>query len=193
MPELRTLRGVELLRAGRWDAQTASGEPWEVTADVLRSAVDAYVAGVAVPVLKVGHTTGRSDAAPALGTVTNLRLSNDGAVLLGDFENVAPDLADQMPVQYPHRSVEGLLNYTDSQGRTWPLVLEAVALLGSAMPAVKELAPLPVAASRISIPSPAVSRPRIVAATARLDCRDRAVRVAAARRRRTQRTIQPGR
>ena len=68
-------------------------------------------------------------------------------------------------------------------------MIEAVALLGAAAPAVKGLADVGnlygVAASRVSIRS--TGRPRIIAALARLDTRNRAVRVAAARRRRTQR------
>jgi hypothetical protein len=185
---MASLRGVELARVGTWDAHTGDGKPWQVTSEILRSAVDAAAAGVAVPVLRLGHTDPRFDGEPAAGVVTNLRLSDDGTVLLGDFEGVAPDLAASMSTRYPSRSVEGLTNYRDTQVRAWPLVLEAVALLGTTAPAVKELAPVPVAASRrVSIPTP--TRPRtLVAATQRH--RAQAVAVAAARRRRTHRTIE---
>lgn len=188
MPDLRTIRGVEMLKVGTWDAHTTSGEPWTVTAADLLSAVEAYKAGLMLPVVKIGHRDQRFDGEPAMGTVTNLRLSGNGKTLLGDFAGVPARLAAILASAYPHRSVEALVNY-EQDGKTWPLVIEAVALLGAAAPAVKGLADVGnlygVAASRVSIRS--TGRPRIIAALARLDTRNRAVRVAAARRRRTQR------
>lgn len=182
MPDLRSIRGIELVKVGRW--QISTGE-WTVTAADLVSAVEAHRAGILrKPVVKFGHT-GLGDAAPALGYVDNLRLADGGNTLVGDLTNVPAAVATLLPHAYPDRSVEALRNYTDHTGRTWPLVLDALALLGATAPGVGALKSLQdvgelygVAASRVSIPAPANL--------------DRAVRVAAARRARTQRPTTKG-
>ncbi|SON62268.1 hypothetical protein MSIMFI_03793 [Mycobacterium simulans] len=196
MPDVRSIRGVELLKVGTWDAHTVSGEPWTVTAADLRSAVEAYDACLVVPVVKIGHGDERFSGEPAMGTVSKLRLSRDGKTLLGDFEGVPARLAGIMASAYPHRSVEALLDFEAEDGTRYPLVIEAVALLGAAAPAVKGLRSIEnlygVAASRVSIPvAGSMGRPRIVPGVARLDTL-RAVKVAAARRRRTHRLTTKG-
>lgn len=193
MPDLRTIQGVELVKTGRWKIST--GE-WRVTAADLASAVAAHRAGILrKPVVKLGHT-GMGDAAPALGYVDNLRTTDGGDTLIGDLVNVPAAVAKLLPMAYPDRSVEALRHYTDHTGRTWPLVLDGLALLGATAPGVGALKSLQdvgelygVAASRVSIPAPAPARPHIIAGTARLDTR---VRVAAARRARTQRPTTKG-
>lgn len=186
--ELRTLRGVELLRTGAW-RPSAGPKIWNVARADLESAAAAFHAGVGpVPVAKVGHTA--DDTQPAVGVLANLRLAPAGDVLLADLVGVDADLADQLGVRWPNRSVEAMLDYTDHTGRTWPLVIEAVALLSGSAPAVKGLKALPepvaAAARRVSLTD--TRRPHIIAATARLDTRAQAVKVAAARRRRIQRS-----
>lgn len=181
---LRTIRGVELIRVGTW--AIASGE-WTVTPDDLAAAVAAHRAGVLrKPVLKIGHTDPRFDGGPALGRIDNLRLTDGGATLVGDFVDVPAAIASLLPHSYPSRSVEALVDYTAPDGTVWPLVLTAVALLGQTAPGIDTLADLTdvygVAASS--------ARRVVVAAT---PCRPehaaraRAVAVARARRTRTQR------
>lgn len=152
----------------------------------LQSAVDAHRAGVLrKPVIKLGHDSPLGDAAPALGYVDNLRLADGGNTLLGDLTDVPALLGDVLQVHYPDRSVEGLTGYTAPDGRTWSLVLTALALLGATAPGIDTLQSLqgltdlygvPIAAKRITLPVP------------RRD-RSRAVAVAAARRRRTHRAL----
>lgn len=179
MPDTRTIAGVELVKVGVWDAYTSNGEPWTVTAANLADAVAAYEAGVALPVIKLGHYGTTNDAAPAMGTVTRLRLTDGGNTLVGDFTGVPLALATAMASEYPNRSVEGITNYTAPDGTLYTLLIEAVALLGATPPGVKGLAPVAVAASRVRFERPAAAVPPTVS---------RAVRVAAARRRRTQRS-----
>ena len=185
MADVRTITGVELVKVGRWDISTGV---FRVTRADLVSAIDAHQAGVRrKPVLKVGHGD-EDDKAPAMGYVDNLRLSSDGNTLLGDFVNVPARLAEVIPLAYPDRSIEGFTDYYhQSTDTTWPLVLDAVALLGAVGPGVADLKSLQAAdlygiAARVSTATDTLVFLRCPNTT-----RDRAVAVAAARRRRAQR------
>jgi len=184
--DVRIVPNVPLIHVGRWDASTG---PWEVTADSLRSIVAAHCAAVVRPILKLGHETRLGDAAPALGYVSALRIINGGNTLLGDFAGVPRAIASLLPHAYPQRSVECLIDYTDTAGRTWPLVLAGVALLGGVHPAVKELTSLDDVAKMYGIDLAASAR-RVVTATAIApdSTRARAVQVARARRTRINRS-----
>lgn len=184
--DLRTIKGVELVRTGTWSISTGT---WTVTAEDLRSAVEAHAAGVLRrPVLKIGHTDPRFDGGPALGRVDFLRLADAGNTLIGDFVDVPAAVAKLLPHSYPSRSVEARLDYVDADGRTWPLVIEAVALLGETAPGVSSLADV---ADLFGVAASSGRRVTIAAAAFRPSddaARARAVAVAAARRRRTHRT-----
>ncbi|QUD82093.1 hypothetical protein J8M97_20515 [Gordonia polyisoprenivorans] len=182
MPDTRTLHGVELVKVGSWEISTGD---WTVTAEDLRSAVDAHHAGVLrKPVVKLGHIDERFDGEPSLGYVDNLRLADNGHTLVGDL--VLPTwLAAAAPMHYPDRSVEGLVGYEAPDGRRWPLVLAAVSLLGATAPGIENLESLQalVAAAHRGHADLVTLRPRTAA-----DHRT-TVLVAAARRRRTNRKV----
>jgi len=191
--DTRTIPNVPLIHVGEHEASTG---PWRVTSEDLRSIVDAHAAGIVRPVIKLGHAGPMRDAGPALGTVTDLAVTNGGRTLMGTFAGVPRPVANLIPHAYPQRSVECLLDYTDTAGRTWPIVLSAVALLGATAPAVKELDSLADVAALYGVDLAATAAPsarRVVIASAASDTADadraRAVRVAAARRRRTTRTV----
>lgn len=163
VPEYVTIPDVELLTVGmNWPASTG-----DVTFrfEHLR---DAMVAAnedphTVPPRLKIGHVDPRFadandpghnpfyDGEPAFGSVRNLRLVNDGAVLIGDYEDVPAWLAEALASAYPSRSIEGAQS-TGVQaapegrwqvetpgGKTYSFVLTACALLGMARPAVQDL------------------------------------------------------
>lgn len=187
MPNLRTIRGVELIRVGTWEI--TSGD-WAVTADDLRAAVSAHAAGVLRrPVLKIGHTDPRFDGGPALGRIDNLRLVDGGNTLVGDFVDVPAPVATLLPHSYPSRSIEALVDYEAPDGTVWPLVLTAVALLGQTAPGIESLADI----TELHGVAASSARRVVVAATPRHadsdDSRARAIAVARARRTRTFRTI----
>ncbi|WP_419224192.1 hypothetical protein [Gordonia sp. CPCC 206044] len=133
------LPGIELVKTGVWEISTGI---WTVTPADLRSAVDAHRAGVLrKPVIKLGHVDPRFDGDPAYGFVDNLALADAGHTLRGDL--ILPGwLADAAPMSYPDRSVEALIDYTDGDGRAWPLILSAVALLGATPPGIDDLTSL---------------------------------------------------
>ena len=95
--------------------------------------------------------------------------------MIGDFVGVPAKLASILPYSYPHRSVEAVYDFRDQQGREWPMVILAVALLGAHGPAVTALKSL-------------ADVEDLFAARTR-DC---AVKVAAARRRRTHHLTSKG-
>jgi hypothetical protein len=186
MPDVRTIRGIELVKTGVW--QIASGE-WRVTPADLQSAVAAHKAGILrKPALKLGHTA--MTEAPALGYVDNLRLADGGKTLVGDFVNVPAPVAKLLPFGYPDRSVEALTGYEAPDGTVWPLVLTACALLGATAPGVDTLRSLQDVAQLYGV---AAARRVTIAASAfhpdQSAARHRSVAVAAARRTRTNRTI----
>lgn len=186
MPNFRTIRGVELIRVGTWEISTGD---WTVTADDLRAAVAAHHAKVLpLPVLKIGHNSAIvGDGGPALGRVDNLRLADGGNTLVGDFVDVPAAIASLLPHSYPSRSVEALVDYTAADGTMWPLVLRAVALLGSTAPGIETLADI---TDLYGVAASSARRVITVAASTfrGTDPADRARAIAVARARRTRST-----
>lgn len=132
---------VELVAVGSWNASTG---PAVITTEDLHAAVGALdCPGVHNPVLKLGHMEPdpdgqkiRWDGTPAVGWISNMRLSDNSAKLLGDYTGVPAWLVDSMPSAYPQRSVEIQRNFTCQIGHTHPFVITAVSLLGIYPPAV---------------------------------------------------------
>lgn len=139
MPTLTRREGVELARTGRWKLGT--GE-WSATAHDFAAAIAATSCpGIRRPYIRIGHTDGRfgRDGDPALGWLENLRVSDDGHTLLGDYTGVPEWLDDVLATAYPDRSVEGAYNRTCQLGHRHPFVLDGVALLGVTRPGVGTL------------------------------------------------------
>lgn len=139
-PALMRISGVELARVGTWNAATG---PWTCTAADLADAVRAQSdPSFRTAILKIGHDDPRfdsEDGEPAVGRVENLRLSEDGQVLLGDLVGVPAWLAEMIPSAYPSRSIEAALGVTTESGQTYGMVLTGLALLGITPPAIQNL------------------------------------------------------
>jgi hypothetical protein len=150
--DLPHLEGVELGTAGmEWPASTG---PFTLTmehiADVVTAANDDP--HVVVPRVKLGHTStingvaqtvdpfrDLGDAAPVFGRIINLRTTNEGAVLLGDYVDVPRWLAEGMPSLFPNRSGEWYPDVTTEGGKHYSMVLAAVACLGAFGPGITDL------------------------------------------------------
>jgi hypothetical protein len=134
-----TIPGVEIARSGTYHASTGDVT---FTREHFDSAVAAFLdPKLRNPVIKLGHDGKLGDSAPAVGRVTNLRVSEvgDGVVLVGDLV-VPTSLAAIAPIAYPARSIEGAFNYqTSPRAARYPFVMTGVALLGEQLPAIEEL------------------------------------------------------
>jgi Mu-like prophage I protein len=148
-PELVTIPNVEIVEVGEnWE--TSTGTFTFDPEDLVAAVASQDDPGVRTPIIKLGHTdirfnnsgfreTGSLDGQPALGKVENLRLTNNGMTLVGDYVGVPKWLAEIMPSAYPRRSFEGEMAYTSSTGNKWDMIVTAVALLGTAYPAINTL------------------------------------------------------
>ena len=90
--------------------------------------------------IKLGHDNKllSTDGAPAAGWVENLRVVGDR--LLGDLVKVPDAIAQMMKAgRLRKRSIEARRNFRVG-GRSYPLVLTGLALLGAFLPAVDSLA-----------------------------------------------------
>jgi hypothetical protein len=131
MPDLRTIEGVELARVGTYDLSTG---PMTFTREHLASAVENAGQGAAARI-RIGHQDPRFDGSPAIGRVANLRLDDDGDLLVGDLVDVPDWLADALPDIYPGRSIEARV-------RDDSMRLTGLALLGATAPGIDSLADL---------------------------------------------------
>ncbi len=138
MPELITLRGIELCEVGTWACSTG---PASFTPNDLANAVSALdCPAVRAPIIKLGHVDPRFDGEPAIGRVTNMAVSANGMTLIGDYEGLPSWLGEVMASAFPGRSIEAYWAYRCAVGHTHPFVITAVALLGVTAPAIATLA-----------------------------------------------------
>lgn len=149
-----TIPDVELVTVGmNWPASTG---PVTLTLEHLADAVRAAEEDphVLYPRLKIGHTDERfnadadipiydpfhyPDGQPAFGKAANLRLVNDGAVIMADYVEVPEWLALAMPSAFPSRSIEGDFDIETPGGKKYSFMLTAVALLGERWPAIQDI------------------------------------------------------
>lgn len=149
-----TIPNVELVTVGmNWPASTG---PVTLTLEHLADAVTAAEEDphVLYPRLKIGHTDARfnpdaevpiydpfhyPDGQPAFGKAANLRLVNDGAVIMADYVEVPEWLAIAMPSAFPSRSIEGDFDIETPGGKKYSFMLTAVALLGERWPAIQDI------------------------------------------------------
>lgn len=144
-PALATIAGVELGSVGYWNISNV--QDWHPSADDLGAAVAALdCPAVRRPCLKFGHTGDPGEGDPAIGLIDNMRLSEDGQTLIGDFVGVPAWLAEAdsegrsvLASAYPDRSGEWQHDYVCPLGHTHPFVLHAVALLGVVRPGIGTL------------------------------------------------------
>lgn len=143
---LVTVPDVPIVSTGTY--QLASGETTFSQEHLAAAVAAASDPTVPAPRLKLGHTdprfaeavaSGELDGEPAFGTVQNLRLSDDGQTVIGDYVDVPEWLADSLASSYPGRSIEGGFNYTAASGHSYELVISACALLGVTWPGVTSL------------------------------------------------------
>jgi hypothetical protein len=147
--QLTTVEDVPLLEAGV-EYQLSTG-PATFTPEDLQDVVAAANEDPSIPAprLKLGHIDPRFndpsfDATPSFGTISNLRLSDNGMTVYADYTGVPRWLAEVLPIAYPNRSVEGFWNVESrTSNKRWRFVLSACALLGVTWPGIRQLKDLP--------------------------------------------------
>ena len=148
-PQTVTVANVPLLEAGV--QYMLSTGPTTFTPDDLADAVCAAMEDKSIqkPRLWVGHTDPRFndtytyDATPSFGKADNLRLSENGMIVYGDYVGVPEWLAPYLPFAYPSRSIEGMWNVSSQTGKVWRFVLTSCKVLGVTMPGINQLEDLP--------------------------------------------------
>jgi hypothetical protein len=142
-----TVERVPIVGTGRYPL---SSGPHTFTEEELRDAVAAAQdPSLGRARLRLGHEDGRegfdgltADGEPALGTVGNLALTEDGQEVIADFEGVPDDFREVAEIGYPGLSIEGELNHRAPSGRTYRLWITDVSLLGATRPAITSLGDL---------------------------------------------------
>jgi hypothetical protein len=141
VPNTTTITDVEIVQTGI-EYPLASG-PATFTTEDLNDLVESQGdPAIKAPRLKLGHEANLGlleDGQPAVGTVGNLRLEQDGHLVVGDYIGVPTWLADVLPSAYPARSIEAAIGVTTNTGHSWRLVLTDLALLGVVWPGVGTL------------------------------------------------------
>jgi hypothetical protein len=139
--KLVNIEDVEIVQTGI--EYPLSTGPATFTVEDLADAVEAQGdPAVKAPRLKLGHVANLGlleDGQPAIGTVGNLRLEQDGHLLVGDYIGVPEWLADILPSAYPARSIEAVTHYATNTGHQWRLIITDLALLGVVWPGVGTL------------------------------------------------------
>lgn len=135
----QAMKGVDIFAVGKWNGDAYNRKD-------LRDMVESfYRLNMKVP-LKLGHSEmqrwfGQDDGAPALGWIDNLY--EDNGKLFADFTGVPDVIAEMMQKDlYRGKSAEIYWDFTSSDGKVYPRVLRAVALLGADPPAVNTLGDL---------------------------------------------------
>lgn len=136
MGELKTIQGVEIFSVGTWNGD-------EYSQSDLNEMVRAFteMKETTTPPLKLGHNKQQDalfkDGLPAAGWVGNLYTS--GSKLLADFIDI-PDKIYQLLKAKAYKKVSSEIFWNATfDGKKYPRMLAAVALLGGEFPAVNNL------------------------------------------------------
>jgi hypothetical protein len=147
-PLLTTVADVQIIKTGI-EYPLSSG-PCTFTPEDLAAAVAAQNdPSVPQPRIWIGHPDdtrihgdrmdGTPSGEPAVGKVTDMRLTEDGHCVVGDLSGVPVWLANILSSAFPSRSIEGRFNVKTPTGKKHRLVINGLALLGVVWPGVLTL------------------------------------------------------
>jgi hypothetical protein len=136
-----TVKDVEIVQTGI-EYPLSTGPRTFTTSDLNDIVESQNDPAIKAPRLKLGHTADLGlleDGQPAVGTLGNLRLEQDGHLVVGDYVGIPEWLANILPSAYPARSIEAALGVDTNTGHHWRMVLTDLALLGVVWPGVGTL------------------------------------------------------
>jgi hypothetical protein len=136
LPDTFDVADVEIFAAGKWNGDSYTEKDLDEMVRAFNETKDKVK-----PYLKIGHSESqsllRSDELPAAGWIANLR--RVGRKLVADFSRVPKKIHDLIKTAaYRRVSSEIYWNFT-LDGKKYPRMLKAVALLGGETPAVHDL------------------------------------------------------
>lgn len=141
MDALVDVEDVEIVQTGI-KYPLASG-PRTFTVEDLQDVVESQGdAAVKAPRVKIGHVASlgiMEDGQPAIGTITDLKLEQNGHLVTGTLHDVPEWYASILPSAYPARSIEALTGVKTSTDNSWQVVLTDLAMLGVMWPGVGTL------------------------------------------------------
>lgn len=161
-----TIKSLEIFAVGTWSPSTGGTFTWtEADLDAMVENFNLLAGSNLVkPHLKLGHTDaqkwfGQKNGIPTLGWIE--KIWRDGKKLLADVTDVPMAIIDLIRQgRYHNISAEIYpANAIEHNGKKLGAVLSAIALLGTEMPAVKDLAGLANALFATSFTSPVESVP----------------------------------
>lgn len=148
------MSGLEILSVGTWEGINTPAGGLAFTEEDLDEIVSAYEGNLEsrIPV-KLGHgDQALLDGLPAAGWVTNLR--RQGNKLVADIRDIPARIGDLIAQgAWRNRSVE-LRKGAKLDGKTYKYMLTGLALLGSTLPAVNNLADIESLYTALSIDPP---------------------------------------
>src|SRR5215475_1084129 len=106
-PNTTTVKDVEIVQTGI-EYPLATGPATFTTEDLSDLVESQGDPAIKAPRLKLGHTADLgllADGQPAIGTLGNLRLEQDGHLVVGDYIGIPTWLAAVLPSAYPARSI----------------------------------------------------------------------------------------
>lgn len=148
-PLLTTRPNIEIVKTGI--EYPLSTGPTTFTPEDLADAVAAVDdPGISNPRIWLGHPDdprihgkrapgGTPSGEPAVGKVTNMRLAEEGHLIVGDLEGIPVWLDNILASAFPSRSIEGNFDVETVTGKKWRLVISGLALLGVVWPGVSTL------------------------------------------------------
>lgn len=147
-PLLTTVPNVQIIKTGI--EYPLSTGPCTFTPEDLASAVAAQSdPSIPQPRIWIGHpddkrihgerSDGTPSGEPAIGKVTDMRLTEDGHCIVGDLTGVPVWMSNIMASAFPSRSIEGRFNVKTPTGKKHRLVITGLALLGVVWPGVLTL------------------------------------------------------
>lgn len=162
-----TIQNLEVLSAGTWNASTGRVTVTESDLDeMVSNFAKLQGSNVVKPHLKLGHTEaqkwfGQENGIPVLGWIT--KVWRVGRKLLADVDSVPDALLDMIRQgRYHNVSSEIILDEIDVQGQKVRNILSAVALLGTEMPAAKDLAGLAAALFSVKLETGIDAKPTTI-------------------------------
>jgi hypothetical protein len=141
VPNTVNVTDVEIVQTGI-EYPLATGPKTFTTQDLSDIVESQGDPAIKAPRLKLGHTADiglMADGQPAIGTLGNLHLEQEGHVVVGDYIGIPEWLANILPSAYPARSIEAAQNVDTNTGHHWRMVITDLALLGVVWPGVGTL------------------------------------------------------